>query len=253
MAVYAVHQSEPKFLFIINYKVMYSSLKGILPEYYENIQFFNKAHVKSIKFNDFIKVGIVRNPYDRTVSTYFDKCINAPKICLEQESTQLQYCQAQILETLKSIRHSNFKIALPAILYSLEKNPEERRLLNRNFEYLQSISFEEFVQCLSILLAKKKVDGHFKQQYKAYIVRRHFPFFIANKLFENTSIFKLENLNDDWKTICNLLGKEMRLQKINKTNGERSNFKNYYTDKSREIISKLYKKDFSRFKYSLDL
>lgn len=129
MSTYAVHQQEPKFIFIINYKVMYSSLYEILPIYFPEVKFYHKNSAAKFNFHDYPKFSIVRNPFSRVVSTFYGKCRKSPENSLVQETAQLEYCQHQLLNTLKKIRNETYKVMEPANLYTLKENPEKRALL----------------------------------------------------------------------------------------------------------------------------
>ncbi|MDF1695705.1 MAG: sulfotransferase family 2 domain-containing protein [Saprospiraceae bacterium] len=250
MAIYAVNDIESKFIFIINYKVMYSSLTRILPTYFPSIKFYNKNQVKQFNFSKFTKFSIVRNPYRRTVSTYFDKCQKAPKDSLATENAQLQYCQEQLLKALCTLRKTTYDIVLPAQKYNRKDNPDQRILLDNNLKLLMSVSFKEYVQCLTLLLKNKKVDGHFEMQYKVFDIPRQNPFYNRNKIVNDTLQIKLENIEMEWGNVCDILGKNIELQKINKTDDKRKGFISFYTDETREIVAKCYAKDFEKFNYS---
>ena len=253
MAIYAIHHQEPKFIFIINYKVMYSSLYKILPKYFPEVEFYYKSQLTGINNLDYSKFAIVRNPYDRTVSAFYEKCRKSPKISLHEEKAQLQYCQHQLLHTLKVIRKDTFEIVQPAIFYNSSGNPKERLLLNENFKLLTSISFEEYVKSLTLILKENDVDGHFQKQYNAFFIFRQNPFYFLSSAFKNTTIIKLENIDQDWKKTCDSLGKKMTLIKKNKTDNMRPSFEKLYTTETRKLVAKIYGIDFKKFNYSNQL
>lgn len=186
-------------------------------------------------------------------STYYDKCQRSPENSLNQEKAQLQKCQHQLLNAIKEIRKENSEIAVPANYYTLRENAEERKLLNENFEILKTISFDEYVECLSIILTGENVDGHFEKQYKSFDLLKQNPFYYPMKVFKKTNIFKLENIDLGWNEVCEKLEMKMDLRKINKMHPMRTNIKQLYTNETREMVAKLYKIDFVKFKYPLDL
>lgn len=253
MAIYAVHNDQPKFIFIINFKVMYSSLNEMLPEYFPNIKFYYKNRAREFNFSEFTEYAIVRNPYSRTVSTFYDKCQRTPEKEINAEKTQLQYCQWQMLQVLQEVRGVRFEIATPAIMYTFQENPQERSILNKNFDLLRTMDFEEYVECLDILLSKDNVDGHFRQQYLAFEVIDQNPWNSPRKIFNSTTIIKLENINQEWDKICDLLGVEMKLKKVNQTDDARPRIEQLYSKENKATVAKLYKTDFKRFKYSTDI
>ena len=229
---------------------MYSTLFSILPVHFPSISFLYKKDVKYIPFKKYTTISISRNPFRRTVSTYYDKCLKSSRNQLQKEASQLQYCQHQLLDALTRIRGNKFEISEPAkeFTYSMHKN--ERALLDDNFNLLMTVDFEEYVKCLELILATDKADGHFEQQWKAFDIPNQNSFFFPNKLFNNTQCFKLENINEKWDNICSLLDKPITLKRLNQTKQERKDYTSFYSEKTRFSIEKLYKKDFSKFKYS---
>ena len=62
-------------------------------------------------------------------------------------------------------------------------------------------------------------------------------------------IGKFENLQSDFNKICEIIGiKKEKLPLINNTNKE--DYKSYYTEETKKIIQKAYKKDIEMFNYS---
>jgi len=251
MAIYAIHQQDPKFIIIINYKVMYSSLYEILPTHFPEMKFHHKNSAAKFNFHDFPKFSIVRNPFSRVVSTFYGKCRKSPEISLIQETAQLEYCQHQLLQTLNKIRNKTYAIAEPANSYTLKENPDNRALLNENFKLLMGISFPEYVESLTLILKNKRVDGHFQKQFGAFSVPHQNPFYFPSKFFRNTQIIKIENIDQDWKILCNQLDKEIVLIKTNRTDDIRPSTESFYTDQIRKQVAELYKIDFKKFNYPL--
>ena len=61
-----------------------------------------------------------------------------------------------------------------------------------------------------------------------------------------------ENLVEDWKHVMNKVGLEgINLTHVNASGnqGSGSLVEEYYTDKEKEIVQKIYKKDFEKFRY----
>jgi len=253
MAVYAIHMEQPGFIFIINYKVMYSSLYDILPNHFPKAKFCTKKQAENYHFSKFQKFAIVRNPYRRTVSTYFDKCQKTPAFDLKQENAQLQYCQAQLLNTLALVRDEIYTISAPANYFNTHDHPEKRAILDENFLLLQSMSFAEYVDCLTIILSQKTADGHFVEQCKVFDIPGQNPFYHRNRVFNSTKIVRLENIESGWRDICTDLGVEMHLRKANKTDHLRPQSHDFYTKKTQAAVGKLYHLDFKKLGYSLNL
>jgi len=62
-------------------------------------------------------------------------------------------------------------------------------------------------------------------------------------------IGKYENLESDYLYVCDKLGINSTLLKINTSNRD-LDYRQYYTDESRCIVGEYYKEDVSLFKYS---
>ena len=112
----------------------------------------------------------------------------------------------------------------------------QRRKDLRNFIGLKkSDSFEKY---LSLIQKKEHVQWAKQVDF----------IFDDNKNLLVDDIFKLENLNDEIEKLSSKIGFEIvRLPHNNK--GERKAYAHYYTDKTREIVSELYKDDIEYFKH----
>ena len=93
----------------------------------------------------------------------------------------------------------------------------------------------------------------FKNNLTLLSYRDKTHFYFPSKVFKNTKIIKLENIDRDWNIICDLLGKKMNLQKVNKTDHLRPGFEKFYTKETCKMIAKMYKIDFKKFGYSTQL
>ncbi len=105
----------------------------------------------------------------------------------------------------------------------------------------KNISFEEFV--LTKLNKPEVLDWyHFRPQH---------TFISDNK---NVSLVdfigKLENLDTDFGRIAEKLGVHLNVSKSNES--LRSSYKFYYSEKSRLVVSEIYKKDIELFNYTFD-
>ena len=240
-------------MFIINFKVMYSTLYNILPVYFPEIKLLYKNQATKVNFRQHRKFTFVRNPFHRAVSAFFGKCHKAPQDDLLRESVQLQVCQEQILRALQEVRGQTFAIVKPATPYCLDNSPEERECLNANLRLLTTIGFEEYVHCLERILQLEYPDGHFERQYNAFLFPGQPALYNRFKIWNKTNIFKLENVDRDWARVCKRLGKNMDLVKDNATAHLRPDYKSFYTRHTQQKILKLYKTDFEEFRYSKHL
>src|ERR1044072_1308753 len=160
-----VHHLEPRFIFYVNYKVMFSTLSIALPSYFPAIERNTDSAVKDP--DRYLKLGIVRNPYARFVSLYSDKCCWDPEAKLNLlQGILLQPAQGQLLEELRILRGQSFAIA--RTWEDLTSDAEERELCRENFRLLQTISFEEFTLLGKSILARADADPHFRPQHKRY-------------------------------------------------------------------------------------
>tara|TARA_Y100001968_G_scaffold12501_1_gene10351 strand:+ start:5470 stop:6138 length:669 start_codon:yes stop_codon:yes gene_type:complete len=64
-------------------------------------------------------------------------------------------------------------------------------------------------------------------------------------------IAKQENLQEDWKKICNLLELDLDLPFIN-ASSDASSWKDYYTPFSRQLIAKRYREEINQFGYTFE-
>ncbi len=115
----------------------------------------------------------------------------------------------------------------------------DQKWFNKNIG--SEIDFEEFV--LTKLNKPEVLNWyHFRPQYK----------YISD--FNGTPIVdfigKLENINQDFKTICNSLQRGYNLPNENRSN--RKSYLSYYTKETRNIVAELYKKDVELFEYEYD-
>jgi len=64
-------------------------------------------------------------------------------------------------------------------------------------------------------------------------------------------ILRFENIQEDWAKLAQVLGVDEELPRLNK-GVPRKPFQEYYTDESKEIVSRLYKEDLEIFGYGFD-
>jgi len=101
----------------------------------------------------------------------------------------------------------------------------------------REMSFEKFIDVISEI-ELENMDIHFRPQYT----------FIPEK---PDYVGKFENIQEDFKHICEKIGINVELLHENKTN--KTIFRDYYTPKIIEKVLKLYEKDFELFNYSKEL
>lgn len=244
MSIYAIHSSSPKFIFIINFKVMYSSLYKVLPQYFPELTFQYKGKTAKTNLAAYQKFAIVRHPFTRLVSAYKQKCRQVPSHILDEKFFFLERCQKQLLEALEIIRDESYDIVDVGQTLSPLENPKNWARLEVNSRLLLSISFDEFVDCVCLILKRPDADGHFTAQYKAFELGE------KKSIISQTHIFKLEEIEFGWENICRKLGKEMVLPHTNRTSQPNQGMKDLFTPQSYAKAAEAYKKDFQCFDYS---
>ena len=110
-------------------------------------------------------------------------------------------------------------------------------------------SFEEFVFAEKLERVKKKTDPLYKiQKYKIGLIDSVVRDPMVNYVNDDTIILRYENLNEDFKTIQQMVNQHDPLPMLN-TSSKDKGYKQYYNDATREHIRELYKEDFERFNY----
>ncbi|MFC0200058.1 sulfotransferase family protein [Paracoccus rhizosphaerae] len=119
------------------------------------------------------------------------------------------------------------------------------RGVQRDAVEASSVSFEEYCQALAQFRRPVDFDQHWRPQY-AHICADIIPY---------TFFAKLETLDDEAKDISRRLGLSNLSFGAGKTHATGSNEKvaQYYTDKTADIVRKVYAGDFKHFHYDLDL
>ena len=138
--------------------------------------------------------AVVRNPYDRAVSTY------------------------------NYLRQDNYWF------HGSKKHPF--------YETAKNLTFPQFIKWYEQnQLTFKRKALEMNEQY-IYVTDNN------NNIIVDF-IARYENLNDDWKTICKRINKDIPLKHINKS--KRSNYEDYYDQETKDIVYNVYKKDFELF------
>jgi chondroitin 4-sulfotransferase 11 len=166
--------------------------------------------VKNKNYKNYFKFAFVRNPWARVVSCYLNKIV-----------------KGQI---------------------------KDRDFLDNYIGLKSDMSFEDFVNFLTIGRGRFDFlsDRHWMSQHKFLIDK-------SGKILVDY-IGKLENIDSDFMKVCKKIGlPNIELPKYNTRfdwgvdikNNEAgpSYYRSYYTDKTRKLISRRYKKDISLFNY----
>lgn len=233
-----------KFLFFTNYKVMNSNLANMLKYYFPGIHIYtsNKNLPDS---NEYIRLAIVRNPYDRLLSLFYDKCRAHPfKIRNRDHKIFLQKNQAQIIKAYSEL--TGLDVRMVEAETEINRNSDVYHQLIKNLEVLESITFPEFVMITEHLFTKDNMDAHFAPQSDV-MMRDH------RLLVDH--FFKLENIGESWSGICKLLSTNIVLSGgMNRTNFEGpEKYKRFYNEDLCIRVSRLYHKDFANFNYPIKI
>ncbi len=230
-----------KFLFFTNYKVMYCNLGKILRRQFPGLKvLFSLGNVRDL--DAYAKLAVVRNPYDRLVSLFFDKCREHPKrVRNRQDRVFLQTSQAQILKTGAAMTGAKTDVVEPGKEISL--NSPEHEVFLANLAALESLGFPDFLRIVKALFTSPSMDAHFVPQSK--IMTRE------NALVVD-KVFKLETIKEAWGEICRFLDIQVELTEgMNRTNFEGPDkYKSFYTEEMKKEAYLLYKTDFDHFGYA---
>lgn len=196
--IYLNHANELKAIFIHIPKTGGNSIQKALfdnPSVHVPWSDYYKKSPK--KFEKFFKFAVVRNPWDRLVSSFF-------------------------------------------YLKNGGMNDEDKKWTSENIKDFNN--FEEFV--LGWINDKNIYKGiHFIPQ----------TYWICdeNKKIMVDFIARLETINQDFLFIANKVGStKKKIEKINTS--ERSQYRNYYSDKTIEIVKNIYKDDIELFGYDYE-
>lgn len=101
--------------------------------------------------------------------------------------------------------------------------------------------FESFVLDLRSKKVAKRVLSwrHFKPQYEYLCIR-------GTKIAVNY-VGSMENIDEDFKKVSNKIGVNSTLGHLNKS--KHKSYKDYFNDRTRNIVAKLYKNDIDLFNY----
>jgi len=111
-----------------------------------------------------------------------------------------------------------------------------------NGKFYPNMTFKDFVKSIC-LISDDKADKHFKSQHC----------FLMNKKRDLIPNFigKFENLEKDYKVICNILGfkENVTLPHFNKSSGLKD-YMSCYDEETKKLMMERYKRDFELFGYT---
>lgn len=192
------------------------------PRNYEEKGLFNHVTPDKIKkevgekvWNEYFKFTVVRNPYDQVVSRYlFIK--NDLRVKLEEKTK---------FELIKITLVKMFKVSSYQKMF--------KKFFKKRKKYQ---SFDKFIY--SLRSHSKNLKYYFNEKGEPIC-----DFYI-----------KFENLEEDYKKVCGLIGVPYeKLPKTkNKTRKEKEHYSEYYNEHTKDKIYRVYKKEIDFFDYKFE-
>lgn len=178
----------------------------------------------------------------KTLVFYFKKFpaiyFRVPKVA--STSLLIGFRKKYKIEKCEEYDKSNFKFAFvrnpfdrlaSCYRHIIQKGSMEN--IQDDTRFYREMSFEEFVDVI-LKIKVQNMDIHFRPQY-TFIPET--PDFLG----------KFENIENDFKIICEKIGIDCELRHENKTS--KTKYSDYYTPEIIKKVVKIYKKDFELFKY----
>jgi len=165
-------------------------------------------------------------------------------------SQHLTYLEMKLLGFLDD------KQAEKSFKFSICRNPWSRAVSIYNHMSSQTnpdVNFDEF--CEQWFNDKSIIPSFIRQDHNRLAFRRTQSEFIVDKYNQVAvdMIIKYENLAKDYQSLCNKLGVENSklryFEKIKSPKKIRSNYRDYYSEKSKKIIQAFFEEDIDRFGY----
>lgn len=236
-----INHQQPRFIFFTNYKVMSSSILGVMSKFFKEATLTAPSE-KLFHMEGYSKLAICRDPYNRLFSVYYDKCLIDPKAKQTgRRKMFLQDPQEKILLHYYKLRKKSGKIVVPGVVFTEDDHDYE--CLKANLSDLTRISIHDFILVLKEMFAGANIDHHFIPQV---------TFLTEKDQMKMDYLYKMEEIEIYWTEICNILGKELPLLRNNPTDFgliDRPFGKNDLSAQEHKIVRESYRNDFEMFGY----
>ena len=196
--------------------------------------FVNGNYIKDSRIdnlNNFFKITIVRNPYDRIVSHY-----NFELTTLENHLKMFDIAEKKYNEKLNNLNFSTRKQLFNEVFFdwqSKESKINSRTLSNyelvkNQYESLKSLGFKNWV----------RINGNkYKYNYNEFIQKSDY-------------VIKFENMNADIENLKLLLDIKSDIKMLHLIKSNRKlDYRDYYDEETKEFVYKLFENDIKLFNY----
>lgn len=203
-------------------------------------------------FTTYTKFSVVRNPFDRMVSWYLmlkqgmGEGDRSAKVNDKGGSVGFHYLKSKLLKVVNFVkRKTRVTIGRSLKYFAVESKVPvaiQPSLIGASVmdAVMQKAStFEEFV-----MLPRHDNDGLFERFYTNQL-----EYIAQDNDILVDHILHFENLANDFADFAKKIGFEGRLAHVNKSRRD-ANYRNYYNEQSKEIISQRFQRDITYFDYS---
>lgn len=118
---------NPKFIWFRNAKVASRSIKWVLDQQFDNQEFYKK-NISCYDLHQYFKFGLVRNPYTRIISAYFNKMVRLFK----KENSELNKKHYKYLQHIADYEQTTVKENFKKLLNTL-RTPQSVLFNNVHF------------------------------------------------------------------------------------------------------------------------